>query len=320
MAASSRPGPFRLLFGDEDHLLNGALRELKTQKSREVTVFEGDGLDAQRVVSFCETWSDLLRGVVVDNAHKLKNLDVLTEYVKNKDPNDKTLVVVFAVRSSSIKAPWMKAAAEKGRVVQFMKPKPWETDKQISKIQAEAKKHKVRLGKGVPEFLLKVLGYDLALISNELGKASYLTGDTREVTKEMVASLIPHVFPTQPFEVAEAAASKRPKHAMTLLGFVYRNLGDGASIPVTYALMKLVERLLVARNLSDRGIPEREIASRLGVHEYVYKVNLLPLVRRHTVAQLADHMKNLCRLDTLVKGSAVSKRTHVELAILSLAT
>jgi DNA polymerase III subunit delta len=321
MSTDHRPGPFRVLFGDENHLLNQALDEIRSKSAREIVIFDGDGLDAGEVVSFCEERaSGRNRGVIVEDAHKLKNGDALLKFVKDRDPTDKSVFLMFVIRSDKLKDAWMKMAAERGKIVKHVKPKPWETDKQIGHIHGEAKRLGLHLDKGVPELLLKVLGYDLALIANELGKAAYLVEGNGAVSKDIILSLVPHVFPAQPFEVAEAAASKRPKQAMTLLGFVYRNLGDGASVPIAYALMRLVERLIVARNLSDRGASTKEISERLGVHEYAYKVNLLPLVRRHDVARLADQMKILCRLDTLIKGAATSKRTHVELAVLSLAT
>lgn len=310
-----------MLFGDEDHLINQALFELKSNKTREIVFFDGDGLDAYDVVDLCETRTGYNRAAIIDNAQKVtKNADVLLRFIEGRDPEDKSVFLMVVVRGTALKGAWVKAASERGRTVSYLKPKPWETEKQIARIQEEAKRAKVRLGKEVPELLLKVLGYDLALIANELGKASYLVGDQKVVGRDDILALIPHVFPTQPWEVAEAAASKRPKQALNLLGFVYRNLGDGASIPVAYALMRLVEKLLVARNLSDRGASTKEVADRLGMHEYAYKMNLLPLVRRHEVPRLADQMRTLCRLDSVIKGAASSKRTHVELAVLALAT
>lgn len=321
MTANHRPGPFRVLFGDENHLLNQALEGLRTSSSREIVTFDGDGLDAQEVVSYCETrTSGRNRGVIVDEAQGIKNGAALLKFIEDRSSDDRSVFLMFVIRSDSLKDAWMKAAAERGKVVRHLKPKPWEVDKQMTRIRTEATRLGVRLGDGVPELFLRVLGYDLSLIANELGKAAYIVGDKKIVDKRIVQSLIPHVFPVKPSEVAEVAASKQSKKAMTLLGFVYRNLGEGASIPITYALMRLVEKLLIARDLSDRGVSPQEVAQRLGMHEYAYKMNLLPLVRHHEVSRLAYQMKILCKLDTLIKGAANSKRTHVELAVLSLAT
>jgi len=135
-----------------------------------------------------------------------------------------------------------------------------------------------------------------------------------------VGMLVPHVFPATPYEVAQAAAAKKVKTAMTKLGLVYRNLGEGAAVPLTHSLVRIVEKLIIARSMLDAKDGVKVIAQRLGMHEYPLKMNLLPLARLHSVDQLRGQMQTLCRLDTLVKGPARSKRTQVELAVLSIAS
>lgn len=320
MPDSRRTGPFRVIFGDEDHCIDLAVSRVGSG-GVEVISFDGEGLDANDVVSVCD--SHVMgedRAVVIDNAHKVKNGDALLKFIENRDPHDRSVFLLVVSRTDSLKGDWIKAAAEKGRVSKYLKPKPWETRKQVSSILAEAKRLGVRLDDDVPEVLLRFLGYDLRLISNEISKSAYLVGPRDSVTKKDVLSLIPQVFPVRPREVAEAAALGQSKKAMTLLGLCYRNLGDGASVPITYAMIRLSEKLFVARSLSDKGASNEEVAQRLGMHAYAYQMNLLPLVNRLTPPRLASEMKNLCKLDTLVKGSASSKRTHVELAVLSLAS
>jgi DNA polymerase III delta subunit len=55
------------------------------------------------------------------------------------------------------------------------------------------------------------------------------------------------------------------------------------------------------------------------MHEFACKTNLIPVAQKHTVKVLLGHMNQLCKLDAQVKGAARSKRTLVELAVLSLA-
>jgi DNA polymerase III delta subunit len=316
----TQSGPFLVLFGDENHLLDQAIEEIKSGNAREVITFDGNGLDANELVSFCESIvPDKNIGIIVDDAQNIKNGNILSKFIERRNPSDKSVFLLFVARSEALKEPWIKAAVSRGKSTQYKKPKPWETHKQITRIQEAARKIGVTLEDGVPALLIKFLGYDLALIYNELRKAHYLVGGDRKVSKKIILSLIPHVFPIQPFEVVEAAASKKVQQAMTSLGLVYRNLGEGASIPITYALMKMVERLLIARDLSDKGAGEEEIADRLGMHAYAYKMNLLPLVRLHPLPKLIEQMQNLCTLDNTIKGTANSKRTHVELAVLSFA-
>lgn len=311
----SNTAPFRVLFGDEDYLINVALAEFRESSRRQLHFLDGDGMQAAELVDFCETFSEESRGVIVDEANKLKNVEALLPYVSGG--GSKWTAVLFVVRSDNLKESWAKIAKQ-CKCVQFSKPKPWELDKQCRRISDEAVRAGVSLEDGVAEMLLRYLGYDLSLIANELRKFAYL--QTSSLTKKGVAETVPQLFPIQPHDIAEAAASKNSKKALNLLGLYYRNIGEGAAVPVTYALMRVIERILIARNMSDQGCSAKEISERVGMHEYAYQKNLQPLVGRHTVPRLVEQMQNLCKLDALTKGTSGSKRTQVELAVLSLAS
>jgi DNA polymerase-3 subunit delta len=321
VAAKVQPGPFRVFFGDEDLLLDQALDGYRTRTNRDVVVLDGEGLEGHDVVSACETMtmSGKPRIVIVDNAQKIRAAEPLVKYVEDKDPEDRSVLLIVALRGKKLSASWFKALEKKGRKEEFLKPKPWKAGEKVQRIEEQAELAGVKLGPGVPEMLMSCLGYDLYLISNELRKLAHLV-DGGEVTKKHVAALTSRVFPAEPYEVADAAAAKDLKKAMNLLGFVYRNLGDEATIPVVYAMMRLVERLIVVRHRLDLGNDPNDIAKGLGMHEYAFKMNLQPLALKHSVARLKTQMQTLCRLDALVKGPARSKRTEVELAVLSLAT
>jgi DNA polymerase III delta subunit len=321
VATKTQPGPFRVFYGDEDLLLDHALEAARKQSNRDVVVLNGDGLDGYDVLSVCETrgMSGANRGVVVNNAHKVKHNDDLVSFIKGRDASDRSVVLVAIARCPKLKVSWLKALEDHGKSVEHAKPKPWNVKTQHSRVRQQAKRVGVKLGDGVPELLIKVLGYDLRMITNELRKLAYLVDDGVAERKH-VAQLIPHVFPAEPYEVAQAAFAKDPKRALTLLGFVYRNLGEGAAVPISYSLMRLVEKVLLARQMSDIGDEIKTIAMRLGMHEYACQMNILPLARRHSVERLRAQMRTLCRLDSLVKGPARSKRTRVELALLAIAT
>jgi len=310
-----------VFFGDEDLLLDQALEGVRSQKSRSVRLLDGDGLDGQEVVSICETRSfdGRPRIVAIDNAQKVKAHEPLLEYVKGKDPEDKSVLLVAVVRAPRLSPAWLKLMRSEGKSAEHLQPKPWKERERIQRVVDQANQLGLRLNKGVPELLIKVRGYDLRLIVNELRKLSYLVGD-EVATKKHVGMLVPHVFPATPYEVAQAAAAKKVKTAMTKLGLVYRNLGEGAAVPLTHSLVRIVEKLIIARSMLDAKDGVKVIAQRLGMHEYPLKMNLLPLARLHSVDQLRGQMQTLCRLDTLVKGPARSKRTQVELAVLSIAS
>ncbi len=85
------------------------------------------------------------------------------------------------------------------------------------------------------------------------------------------------------------------------------------------ALIKSVERLFVARSMLDKGVSHDDIAGRLGMHPYRFKVSLLPQVERQTTSRLVSNMQMLSRLDVDLKRTS-HRRTLVELAVYELAS
>jgi len=311
---ASKGVPFIVAYGEEELLLDRTVELGKNWKSRNIVVLDGSAVSGSEVVSFCEqrSFDSRKRLVVLDNAQKVKGLD---DFVEGKDPTDLSTIIVAVVRSATLPSVWQKAAA-KGRLEHFPKFKPWQTDSIHRRIQLEAKRSGVRLGKGVPELLLLLLGNDLRRISNELGKIAQIAD---EVTKELVLSLVPSNIPAEAYEVVEAATARNPSKAMLLLSLVFKELGEGAAVLLTSLLTKRVEQLLLARHLLDSGISEDVSASRLGVHVFILRTKILPRARSFTVLSLVNQMKSLCELDARVKGSGRSKRTLVELSVLGLA-
>lgn len=282
-------------------------------------MLDGDDIDDYELVSVCETrtFDGGDRVVVLDNAQKIKG-KAIEAYIEDKSADDDSVVLAAIVRGNNLPKLWAKAA-EKGKAIEYPKYKPWQQDKQIRRIEAEAKTIKVKLARGIPELMLKVIGDDLRQIVNELKKLVYIVGENGTVEKKHLALVLTHMYPAEPWDVANAAAAGNPKRAMTLLSFLYKHMGEGASVPITIALMSLVRKLVVARQILDRGEPESVAAVSLGMHEFAFKKNVLPLAKRHPVDRLLKQMVDLCRLESQVKGPARSKRTLVELAVLSLA-
>jgi DNA polymerase III delta subunit len=209
-------------------------------------------------------------------------------------------------------------AIEKGKVWNYPSFKPWQEEKILGRIKEEADRVGVVLGEGVPLLFLKLLGDNLRATANELHKVVHLIGKDGTVTRELLLSVIAPDSHAEPHEVAEAATSKDVKTALRAVSVLFKSMGDGAAVPVTSALMKQVERLLIARQMADKGDAIDVIATRLEMHKFVLQKSLMPKTQRFTVRELRDQMKHLCRLETQVKGAARSKRTLVELAVISI--
>lgn len=319
MAGSKRTGAFVVAYGEEDFYLDRVITLGRSWKERQVIQLDGDELEDHEVVSYCEQGSYDNRAlvVIVDNAHKLKGDKTLTAYIENKQPEDDRVVLVAIHRTDKLAKIW-QAAAAKGRLEHFKKLKPWETGALKERISAEAARLKLKVEDDVLEVFVAFFGDNIRRIANELQKLSLVATDGKVTKKDMVLVTSPDA-PIDPFDVGKVATSKEPRKALRMVSSLFKSQGDSVSIPITAGLVSQVERLLVTRQMLDNGIEIKTIAEALGVPLYPVQKDIVPRARKYTVPELLSQMNNLCRLDAQVKGAARSKRTLVELAILSIA-
>ena len=330
MAKANPILPFRVYFGVEDFFHDRDISRAKRWVNRSVTVLDGEeGLTDGAVVAACEAsgiditsfdgtdTGTVLRAVIVDNAQKVKGDKALKAYIGAKDRLDASVVLVAFIRGEKLPDAWQ--VGEKGLIVEHKKLTTWEGNNQVVKwIKREAKEIHLDISDDLCEMLYVNVSSDLYRLASELQKLVLLLGAGGKVTLADLRLITTTSLAAEPWQVAEAAVAKDPKKAMNLVSTVYKSMGDDASVPVVSALMKQIEKLIIARQMLDRGASEEEIAA--GVDMSKGRLfHFLPLVRKHDFQTLVGHMSRLCRLDINVKGAASSKRTLVELAVLAIA-
>jgi len=312
--------PFTVIYGGENFFLDRDLEKARAWPDRHVILLDGEDVSATEIVNFCETrtFDERDRIVILDNAHKVKADKALKQYIEDKLATDTSVILVAICRADKLPDIW-GSAVKKGRLVEHKKLKTWENNNEVIKwIPGEAQRLGFSLDKGVAEMLYKFVGADLHKIANELRKLAILVGKGGKATVVQLKSVAVPVMPADPFQVVEAALLKNEQGAMNALSFFYRNVGDEASIIISTSLMRQVEKLAVARQLLDKGTPEDEVASRLEMHAFRFRNYFLPMVKRHSLSAILETMTRLCRLDSDVKSASRSKRTLVELAVLSI--
>jgi DNA polymerase III delta subunit len=316
-------GPFIVVCGDEDFLQDRYVAGRRAAwKDRSVVIKDASDLTEGELVSLCERRSifeeDEGRAVIVDNAQDLKTDKVLAEYIEGRNKDDFSCLLLAIIRGIKIPPVWGDAA-KKGATLSYMKLRPWESDKIIQRIVDEATRVNLKLDTGVADLIYKSLGDNLRAAANEINKLTYIVGQDRLVKKEHVVRVITVNNEVEPRHVAEAALSKNKALALNRLSKMFKISGDGACVPIVSSCLYQVEKILVTRQMLDRGDAVATIAQRFSMHAYACKMNLIPIAQKHTVKVLLGHMNHLCKLDAQVKGAARSKRTLVELAVLAIA-
>lgn len=316
-------GPFIVVCGDEDFLQDRYVDGRKAAwKDRSITYRDASEVTETEVVSLCERRSffddDGGRAVIIDNAQDLKTDKILAEYIEGRSKDDFSCILMAIVRGAKIPSVWA-AAAKRGATLSYMKLRPWETDKAIERIEAEATRAGLKLDASVASLMHRYLGDNLRATANEINKLAYIVGPDKLVKKDHVVRVIAVNTEVEPRHVAEAALAKNKALALNRLSKIFKVLGDSACVPIVSSCLYQVEKILVTRQMLDRGDAVATIAQRFAMHEYACKMNLIPVARQHSVKVLLGHMNHLCKLDAQVKGAARSKRTLVELAVLSIA-
>lgn len=320
MAASKNNHvPFFVSYGAEDYFLDLDVEKARAWKGRSIVLVNGDGLPDHELASICEEHAEEPRVIVVDTANKIKGEKALKEYIEEKSPTDLSTILFAIIRSEKLPELWAKAAA-KGRLFKHEKLKTFESNNEVVKfVEAEFRKAGLRPDVGVSQALYEFAGPGLHKLANEVRKIALIVPDGEKVTKDHLRRVLSPSPSAETYEVADAAIEKEPRKAMNALSIIYKTMGEEANVPLTAALIKVVERAVLARHILDRGGNEEDVATRLGMHPWRCKTQFMPHVRKHDLGSLVRHMGRLCKLDVDVKGPARSKRTLVELAVLSIA-
>jgi DNA polymerase III delta subunit len=331
MAAKVTSGPnvpFFVSYGEEDYYLDQDLGLARTWGGRVPMVIDAsiEALDDNDLVKILEmpNEDDSPRTVIVEEAQKVKESKgkskPLREYADSKSVSDLRVVLVAIVRGSKLPEMWSHLAA-KGKLRERQKLKTYESNNEV--IKDFIPKHAISLGlvldKDVDRQLFQLTGGNLYAIRNELRKLHLLVGNSGKVTIKHLALITTNTSKTEPWDVASAAFARNQKEAMNSLSRVYRTMGEEASVPIVSGLMRELQKTIVAKHLLKSDMPVKDIAGVLGVPFIWCRDTLLPNARKHDEKTLASLMTRLCRLDADVKGPSRSKRTLVELAVLSIA-
>lgn len=311
--------PFIVSYGGENFFLDRDLERARTAKRLVLRLdADEDELTDVQLVGYCENYSEYPRTIIVDNAQKLKGDKALRAFIEERGITDTTLLVVAIVRSEKLPEIW-SLAVSKGKVYERKKPKPWENDPYTDFISSEATRLRIAINGEVASMLYRFVGPDFYRLANEIRKLAIYVGQAATVTKDHVAKVTTRTPHAEPFQVADAVINKEPQRALSLLSVLYQNSGDDSLIPIVRALMRQVETTATIRCLQDRGVSESDIAMLIAMNIWRYRNAAAPVARKHDPKSLARHMGLLSKLDADVKGPSRSKRTLVEMAVLSIA-
>jgi len=320
--------PVVATYGEEEYFLDRDFNSFRDQPTRTVVVVDGPSVDDSALASICATMivdlddpaSTKPRVIVVDNANKFKPEKAMKAYLEGKGPRDLGCVLAFIVRDEKLLAFWSKLG-DKITIREFKKLKTFDTNNEVVKwIQEEAKPLGLLIDYRTASVMFQAGGGDLYRLASELQKLRLIVPVGVPVTVDHLKLVMSPGSTAEPWTVAEAAFEKNSKKALNALSSMYRHVAEDPAMPVLYSMMKQAEKLFVTRTMLDSGVAPDDIAARIGMHPYRFKLTLLQQVGKHSKRRLSSVMQNLCKLDVDLKRTSHSRRTLLELAILDLAS
>ena len=164
--------------------------------------------------------------------------------------------------------------------------------------------------------LVDLIGSDLWTLDQELEKLSlYASG--RSIEQDDVRQMVSQVKEANIFSAVDAMIGGQPGVALNLLRQLKE---DGREAPYIIGMIGRQLRLMaLARDLTERGVPQGEMGKRLGVASQYAVRKTVEQTRRHSREDLNWRYRRLLNTDLAIKRGRLNPDMALELLVLELA-
>jgi DNA polymerase-3 subunit delta len=300
-----------LLLGDDEERKSRGVEKIRA--GRAVEAYDASEISPETLVSACNSFSLFGEGPFV----VLKDLDawnaaqkaVIVDYLKDPSPGSDLLLLG---KRLGARERLLSAVKNSGEVHTLDQP----TGKALVRwLVGQAKRLDLDLPEDVAEDLANRCSDDKLRLLQEMEKLALYVGDGT-ATHEDVAALCPPDVQSNIFAFVDSLAAGERDRALALLEDL---IGTGEPpLRLTFMIRRQFQLIARARALIERGIPRKEIASRLKVPPFVARK------LEEQGGQLDE--ENLERALALVQdlesglkgGSYLSDELQVEMTVLGL--
>jgi DNA polymerase III delta subunit len=212
-------------------------------------------------------------------------------------------------------------------VADFRLPKPWELeDYAVSFVSQEAKAIGLKLSSVMGRALVLGVGTDLGVLSWELDKVHKLLEYEQRLDQEVQASDLKSTLTSYsefgPFPVVDAFSRRQLKPTGKALANFYRtysgkNKSDSV-ILMCSILGRTLGQWLHAKTLRSGGLSLEQTAKEMGMHSYVLKKNIIPVLSGWTEDELVSLIKKLSKVERGAKTGAMNSWSALESALFSV--
>jgi DNA polymerase-3 subunit delta len=309
--------PVYLLTGNDRPKIGRAVRRLRARFGPEsVETLAAESASGEEAIAACNALglfagTDGGRLVIVEGVERWKKADVEAVAAYLDDPVPGAVLALVAGESLRSEA-LQKAVAKVGDILTFDAPKPRDLPGWV-RAQFEARDTKV--DQDAARALVEIVGDDLAALSTEIDKlTTWAAGNPIE--RADVEALAAPAREATAWALTDAWGER---DLPALLAACEAELERRDPFSVSTRLAAHVGLVRNVQRLSAEGVPGREIAKRLKLHEFRVK-KALGHANRYSPDELDAAVVRLAALDASVKGATplpselALTRTLVELA------
>lgn len=311
--------PFYLLYGEEDYLKKQMKDRLMQALVNEgdmmnVSIFEGKKTDFLQVIDIAKTMPFFAqhRVVVLEETELGKKCS--DAFLKELEQLPDTTVMIFIEKTIDKRSKIYKFIHKNGYAAEMS----IQDEKQLMFWMAGLlKKEEKQITTSNASYFLHRVGTDMNTIRNEIEKLVAYTGSRKEITKKDIETICSEEVTAKIFEMLEAIMEKQQKKALHL----YEQLLEQKEPPlkVLALLVRQCNQLIIVNSMTQRKIPNKDIASRAKIHPFVVK-KLQKQASKYSMKELQKMVFACGQTDEGIKTGKYNDRIGVELLIVEFST
>lgn len=305
--------PIYLLCGDEDYLKKNykdkLIKAISGDDTMNFSYFEGNSVDVNEIADLSVSMPFFAekRLIVVENSKLFKNAsDTMPDIVKNAPD---TTIFIFVESEVDKRNRLYKAVNENGFVAEFST-----MDMQDMKVWAA--KGFARYGKKITgndmEYFLSRTGLDMNNVYNEIMKLVSYTGSADVITREDIDAIGIVPIEDKVFEMIDAIGMKKIDRVMKLYGDLMAL--KEAPVKLLVMISRQFATLLSIKDISQMGLSNKEIASRVGMNPYFAGKNIAQAAN-FSYEELKEAVNDCIEAETQIKSGKIEDKYALELLI-----
>ena len=303
-----------LLYGKERYLIRQYRDKLKNaiapfDDTMNVTIFEGEGLDIKEVIALAETlpfFAERRLIIVEDSKWFKKGGDELAEYLKQMP---ESTYLVFIEEEADKRSKLYKAVSKMGKAVEFGA----QNDEILMKwVVGKIGKEGKNITQAAYQSFIQKTGTDMENIEKELEKLICYTMEKEIIEPQDVEAITTEQISNKIFEMVDAIATHKQKHAMDLY---YDLLAlKEAPMRILFLITRQFQMLLTVKVMSNQGFGNKEIATKAGCPEWAVR-KYQSQAKAFSLDKIKQALKDGISYEEAVKTGRMNERMAVELFI-----